>query len=203
MTTVVWDGKLLASDRLYYSEHFANESDAKIFTPQAEAFFEGSRLVAFGGAGESMYLKTFERMLLERPVTSLQEVMLQLKEDAKGAPYRKLFTSLLILTEKSCFKISLAGADTATCEDVTHSCAAIGSGAKFAFPLLPAAGVFAALFRAARCDEKTGFRVNWVSKAPGSKIELATLRQQLGGGVQDLWLLVRDKIKGSSDLADT
>ncbi|MDD0976912.1 hypothetical protein [Pseudomonas fontis] len=193
MTTIVWDGTILAADRLHSSRIAAKTYDAKIFPPKIKVLFEGSPLIAFGGAGKSLYIKTFEALLSDSAVVSLEEVKLQLAEDARMAINETLYTSLLILTEDACYKVWLEGKKPLH-ENVSGGCAAIGSGSIFAKPLISEAGVFAALARAARCDARTGYRVDLVSRAPGSKIRPASYREQISGCMTDLRLVTRDKV---------
>jgi len=194
LTTIVWDGNVLAADRLYSSEVAEKAYKAKIFSPKIDAIFEDSRLIAFGGSGNSMYLSTFEEMLLKQPNTSLEKVKKQLALDAEMAIGKTLYTSLLILTENACYKVWLDGKKPLH-ENVTDTCAAIGSGATFACTLLPEAGAFAALARAARCDKKTSYRINWASRDPEYGISLATYCMQIRGIAKDLFLLIRDKLQ--------
>jgi|UPI000641A358 ATP-dependent protease HslVU (ClpYQ) peptidase subunit len=184
LTTIVWDKKVLAADRAHTGV-FKTTYKRKIFSPEIETFFEGSQLMAFGGAGQSMYLNTFENMLLKQRSTSVSQVMNQLAQDA-ALSVKDINTSLLILTVDACYKVWLDGKNPLY-ENVTNTSVAIGSGARYARSILPKAGAFAALARAARRDKKTSCRIDWIGKAPGSKIKSASYRDQI-------WALLKDRI---------
>ncbi len=187
---------MFAADRAHTSV-FKTTHKRKIFSPEIETYFEDSRLIAFGGAGQSVYLMTLERMLLEQPSTSLRQVMNQLAQDAQLS-LKTLSTSLLILTVDACYKVWLDGKQPLY-ENVTGTSAAIGSGARYARSILPEAGAFAALARAARCDKKTSYRIDWVGKVPGSKIKSASYRDQIFALAKDLMLLLRDSFSKNDE----
>ncbi|WP_158683868.1 hypothetical protein [Pseudomonas sp. LH1G9] len=150
MTTIVWDTKVLAGDTRHTVGKHLSPDGPKIFTPPTPTLFNGSPLIAVAGAGNVSMVNGWRDYLFETSRTMGDLKAKMVLHVAFNTPHQ----SLLILTQKACWKVWVYKFQPHHL-DVTHQIDGIGSGARYALPLIQKFGVATAIARAARCDYQT------------------------------------------------
>lgn len=181
MTTIVWDTKVMAADTRHSSRHFSDVDGPKIFTPLEPVSFGESSLIAVAGAGNASLIDGWKDYLFEtsRSMEELKEKMTL--HVAANTPHQ----SLLILTEAACWKVWI-DKEKPDHLDVTNEVTGIGSGAKYALPLIKEFGIVTAMARAARLDDQTNNVVVVLPNAVGAQRRYMT-ESELKEGARMEW----------------
>jgi hypothetical protein len=128
MTTIAWDGKILAADSRASTVKDHRDNSVKIHRFKEEVWFQGGKVLAVGTAGNT----TISRGALEvlRTNSEDMEAFYARCVHAKMHPDKKGF-SLLIITDAGVytFTYSIKGVKV---QRIKGHCAAIGSGAQVA-----------------------------------------------------------------------
>lgn len=192
MTTIVWDTHILAGDTLVggdYSDYAPGFFDdvewsisPKIFMPAKTVTYEGSPIIAVGGAGNVGAGNALIDYLLDRTPDAANPRPVDLKAadflNYADATLSKLKEDswLLILTENNCWYVeSVLANGNVSIDDVTYTKTAIGAGAPHALASLAEGldAIDSILDAASHPTSVTNFQILYVEHKPGTLIKRA------------------------------